>query len=387
MRHERQVELLQRVADSGEHFAGLHGPRSMVNPASAYTDPQRYADELRVLFREGPTLLGLSCEVAEPGGYLSTTVGGIPVLVVRQGDGSLRAMVNACRHRGAPLVSQRAGRVGRSLVCGYHGWTYDTVGALLARPLSAGAFDDVTIGCNLHPVAVAEEYGLIFVRAGSAAPIDVDEALGGAQDDLGSFRLDHYTHIETRTNEWNMNWKLVLDTFTESYHIRWLQKDSIAPAFNSDCVIFEPFGRNCVSIGLRADVLDELAKPPEQRSLLPYGTIQYFLVPNALVVHQLDHVELWRVEPLGVGRVRTSTSLFAPQPPTDKALRYWTRNLDLLLQVTGTEDFPTMEQIYATLASGALPEVVYGRIEPPLVHFHSALDEALANAGSTPWAR
>ena len=380
MRHERQVELLQRVADAGPHFAGLHGARSMVNPASAYTDPERFARELRVLFRDGPTLLGLSCEMAEPGSYLSTTLDGIPVVAIRQADGSLAAMVNACRHRGAPLVGERSGTVGRSLVCGYHGWTYDREGTLLARPLSAGAFDDVTLRCDLHRVAVAEKYGLIFIRAGSGEPIDVDDVLAGAEDDLGSFGLDGYTHVETRTNEWNMNWKLVLDTFTESYHIRWLHKDTIAPAFNSDCVIYEPFGRNCVSIGLRANVLDEVSKPKEDWSLIPYGTIQYFLVPNALVVYQLDHVEVWRLEPLDVGRVRTHTSIFAPEPPTERSLRYWTKNLDLLLQVTGTEDFPTMEKIFATLRSGALPELVYGRIEPPLVHFHSALDEALATA-------
>jgi len=371
---------LKRVGASGPHFAGLHAPQSRIQPASTYADPGRFADELRVLFRNGPTLLGLSCEMPEPGDYLSTVLDGIPIMAVRQADGSVRAMVNACRHRAAPLVTERAGNVGRSIVCGYHGWTYDTGGTLLARPLSAGAFDDVTITCDLHRVAVAEQYGLIFVRAGSDEPIDVDATLGGAQDDLGSFRLDTYTHIETRTNEWAMNWKLVLDTFTESYHIRWLHKNTIAPAFNSDCVIYDGFGRNCLSVGLRANVLDELAKPEDEWSLLPYGTIQYFLVPNALVVHQLDHVELWRLEPLGVGRVRTHTSIFAPEPPDERALRYWTKNLDLLLQVTGTEDFPTMERIQAALSSGAVPEVVYGRIEPPLIHFHRAVDEALAAA-------
>jgi nitrite reductase/ring-hydroxylating ferredoxin subunit len=320
--------------------------------------------------------------MTEPGSYLSTTLDGIPVVAVRQPDGTLRAMVNACRHRASPLVRDRTGKVGRSIVCNYHGWTYDTGGALLARPLSAGAFDDVTIECNLHRVAVAEKHGLIFVRAGSEEPIDVDDALGGAQDDLGAFGLDGYTHIETRVNEWNMNWKLVLDTFTESYHIRWLHRNTLAPMFNSDCVIYEGFGRNFLSVGLRANVLEEIAKPQDEWSLLPYGTIQYFLVPNALVVYQLDHVELWRVEPLEVGRVRTHTSIFAPEPPSEKALRYWTKNLDLLLKVTGTEDFPTMERIYATLASGAVPEVVYGRIEPPLVHFHTTLNETLAAAGT-----
>jgi hypothetical protein len=76
------------------------------------------------------------------------------------------------------------------------------------------------------------------------------------------------------------------------------------------------------------------------------------------------------------------TSIFAPQPPTESALRYWTKNLDLLLHVTGTEDFPTMERIYATLESGALPELVYGRIEPPLVHFHRALADVLTASSS-----
>ena len=46
--------------------------------------------------------------------------------------------------------------------------------------------------------------------------------------------------------------------------------------------------------------------------------------------------------------------------------------------MTGTEDFPLMEQIQANLDSGALPEVVYGRNEPPLVHFHRAVTAALA---------
>ena len=66
MRQARQVELLERVAASGAHLAGLHGEHSMVNPATAYTDPDRFATELRVLFRDGPTLLGLSCELPGP---------------------------------------------------------------------------------------------------------------------------------------------------------------------------------------------------------------------------------------------------------------------------------------------------------------------------------
>jgi phenylpropionate dioxygenase-like ring-hydroxylating dioxygenase large terminal subunit len=379
MRRERQIELLERVADAGPHLEGLHAPASMVNPASVYTDPERFAEELRVLFREGPVLFALSCELPHPGSYRAATFDGVPVVVVRQGDGTLRAMVNACRHRGAPLVAPGSdGDDLRAFSCPYHAWTYDLDGALRSRPMSAGAFDDIAIDCDLHQLAVAERHGMVFVRPGGSEPIDVDAHLGGAEDDLGSYGLDTYVAVDSRTATWRMNWKLVLDTFTESYHIRTLHRESLLPTFNPDCTLFEPFGRNLLSIGLRKDVFTEMDKPRDEWSLLPYATIQYFLVPNALLVHQIDHVELWRIEPLDVRTSRVTTTLFAPtEPQTEKARDYWTKNLDLLLHVTGTEDFPLMEQIQANLDSGALPEVVYGRNEPPLIYFHRAVGAAL----------
>lgn len=378
MRHERQLEVLDRIGAAGEGLVGLFGPSSWVNQAAAYTSPERLAQEVDVLFRRGPTYFGLSAELPEPGSYLSGTVGGVPVTVVRQRDGSLAGVVNACRHRAAPLYDER-GTVGKRVVCGYHAWSYELDGKLHSRPLSRGAFDDVSLPCDLHPVVVAEAHGLVFVRAEGDEPIDVDAVLAGAEDDLGAFDLGSYTHIESRANTWSMNWKLVLDTFCESYHIRTLHRDSIAPAFLSESTVFDAFGPNLVSIGLRKNVVEEFQKDRAERSLLPYGTMQYFLVPSGLVVHQLDHIETWRVEPVDVRTTRVVTSVFAPEPPaSERALGYWRKNLDLLLQVTGTEDFPLMERIQANLDSGRLPEVVYGRVEYPLVHLHRSIDELLA---------
>lgn len=379
MRQERQIELLERVAQAGPRLEGLQASASMVNAASVYTDPDRYAREQRLLFRPGPVFFGLSADLPEPGAYRSARFDGIPIVVVRQADGSVRALVNACRHRGAPLVDPESNGSGLSAFsCPYHAWTYELTGELRARPASAGAFDDVTMSCDLLTRPVAERYGMIFLRPEGDAPIDVDEVLAGAEDDLGSFGLDGYVHIDSRSNEWNMNWKLAFDTFTESYHIRTLHRDSIAPMFNSDGTIFDSFGRNVLSVGLRNSVVDELAKPRDEWSLIPYGTIQYFLLPNALVVHQLDHIEVWNIEPLDVGRTRMTTSIYAPsEPENERSRNYFVKNLDLLLQVTSTEDFPLMEEIHANLASGAIPELVYGRNEAPLIHFHRAITAAI----------
>ena len=98
-----------------------------------------------------------------------------------------------------------------------------------------------------------------------------------------------------------------------------------------------------------------------------------------MLCHQIDHVELWRVVPLAVDRTLVSTSLFAPSvPASEKERAYWVKNLDVLLTVTQTEDFPAMARIQKNLMSGAVPELVYGKMEPALVHFHAAIDAALA---------
>ena len=368
------------MANAGDHFVGLHADHSTTNLAEHYTDPGYFERERRALFRGGPVFFGLSVDIPHPGSYRAMRVDGLPIVVVRLSDGTLEAVVNACRHRGAPLVDpDSTGQDLRAFTCPYHAWTYSLSGELRARPASAGAFDDVAMNCDLWRRPVAEKHGLVFVRAEGEEPIDIDQELAGAEDDLAAFGLDQYVPIESRVNEWDMNWKLFFDTFSESYHIRTLHKDSIAPAFNSDCVIFEAFGRHLLSVGLRANIHDELAKPKEDWSLLPYGTIQYFLIPNGLVVHQLDHVEVWIVEPLAVDRTRTITTIYAPETPkSEKAHQYFVKNLDLLLEVTGTEDFPLMAQIQQSLAAGSLSELVYGRVEPPLIHFHQQVNAAVA---------
>lgn len=380
MRVSRQLELLDRLVGTNVEQPWNFAAASMRNPAAAYADADRFARELKVLFRDRPQFVGLTGECRQPGAFLAQNLGGVPIVVIRQADGSLRAMVNVCRHRGAALLEGRGNGGMRRIVCPYHGWTYDTDGALLNRPASAGGFDDLAATCDLrlHQRAVAEKYGMIFVHPGSEAGFDVDEVLCGAQDELADYGLADYVHVETRVNTWKMNWKLFLDTFTESYHIRWLHKNSIAPYFLCD-LIFDAFGPHPRTIGLRKDVVEQFkTKPREEWRLLPFSTTQYFLVPNGLLVYQLDHIEVWRVTPLDVGSCKVETSLFAPSAPTtDKARDYWRRNLDILLDVTGKEDFPLQERVQQNLASGALPEVVYGRIEPALVHLHASINAAV----------
>jgi phenylpropionate dioxygenase-like ring-hydroxylating dioxygenase large terminal subunit len=343
------------------------------------------------LFDQMPQLAALTCEVPVPGSFLTVTVGRVPIVLVRQATGELKAFVNGCRHRGATLFTSRSGDGLRKITCPYHAWTYGLDGCLRSFPGAEAGFDDIDKTTHgLHEVAVAEDHGLVFVKLDAVdsaeigeGPFSVDAALHGAQSELADFGLGGYTHVETRTHEWQMNWKLVMDTFTEPYHIPWLHKDSIAPFYLFDRWIHDTFGPHPRFIGTRKSVFDEFAKPSDDEwDLLPHGTIQYLLLPNAVLTHQIDHFELWRLVPLAVDRTRVVTSIYAPPGElTDKARAYFVKNLDLLLGVTNTEDFPAQEGVQRTLASGALREVVYGKMEPALVHYHSAINKLLADAG------
>jgi phenylpropionate dioxygenase-like ring-hydroxylating dioxygenase large terminal subunit len=385
MRHERQVELLKRLQDSGEQKPWPLAEASVRNAASVYTSPQRLESEQRVLFRGRPILVGLSCELRDPGSFLSLNAGGVPIVVVRQPDGSVCAMINVCRHRGAPVVGDQRGEGMSGLSCPYHGWKYGLDGCLVSRPGAGAAFEDLgTDGFGLLQVPVAEQYGLIYVHASTdAPPFTVDDALYGAQEELRDYHLEDYCHVDTRSQECNFNWKLVLDTFTESYHIPWVHPTTLAPDFLFDRMIVDTFGPIARPIGLRKSVMTEFQKPSEDDwELLQHGTTQYLLVPNAILVYQIDHVELWRMTPLAPDRTLVLTSVFSSKPPhSERSRNYFIKNLDIVLKVTGEEDFPLQERTQRGLEANAMPEVVYGRNEVALGHYHTAINRLLAEAG------
>src|ERR671919_198641 len=144
-------------------------------PADWYSDPAILRLEKERIFGRAWQYAGRADLVAEPGSYLTSFAGHIPVVVVRDRGETLRGLVNVCRHRGH-IVAEGAGRR-NALQCPYHAWTYDLDGTLRAAPRSERepGFDP---GCySLLPVSVATWGPLVFVNPDpDAAPLE--EALG-----------------------------------------------------------------------------------------------------------------------------------------------------------------------------------------------------------------
>ena len=70
-------------------------------------------------------------EIPNTGDYQILEIGEDAIIVVRSEDGSIRAMHNICRHRGARVCEERSGSR-KTYVCPYHGWVYNTDGSLKA---------------------------------------------------------------------------------------------------------------------------------------------------------------------------------------------------------------------------------------------------------------
>ena len=91
------------------------------------------------------------------------------VIIVRDNEGAINALVNVCRHRGSRVCLQSKGRSKR-LACRYHGWVYDLDGALIAARQMDAAVAVVPDVAALHAVVgPVPNPDAVVARVGNAA--------------------------------------------------------------------------------------------------------------------------------------------------------------------------------------------------------------------------
>lgn len=103
-----------------------------------YVEPALFDLEMERLWANTWIYVGHASQIPLPGDYLTTDIACQPVILVRDGDASIKVLLNRCAHKGARLVSAPTGNVGKHFRCPYHAWTYRTDGALVGMPLPGG---------------------------------------------------------------------------------------------------------------------------------------------------------------------------------------------------------------------------------------------------------
>eukprot|EP01035_Chromulina_nebulosa_P041379 gene41379-55971_t len=103
-----------------------------------YTSQELFELEQEHFFANTWNYVGHESQLPKPGDWISNEIAGRPLIIVRHSDGSVRAMINRCAHKGSRLVNGPCGNTGKFFRCPYHAWTFKTDGAPLAIPLKTG---------------------------------------------------------------------------------------------------------------------------------------------------------------------------------------------------------------------------------------------------------
>jgi phenylpropionate dioxygenase-like ring-hydroxylating dioxygenase large terminal subunit len=382
MDHATQIDLVGRVIEMNAQRTTTLAPAPLPIPSTNYTSAEHHARECAQVFRGRPVFACLSADIPTPGDVITFDSGGVPVVVVRAEDGQVRAYVNACRHRGAAVARGR-GHVARSFTCGFHGWVYDTAdGHLVGQPRSCAGFDSLDPSClGLRPLAAAEGRGLVVVRPGGDEPIDVDDWLCGLGPELGARHYGALTAYRQQASTWQCNWKLLLDTFLESYHVFTLHRESLGSFYLGIASPFDAFGPHNRIVVPQTTILQQAERPREEWELLPYAVLQYFLAPNVIISNLYGYVMTWRFVADAADRTTVEHSLYTTEPvETDEGRQHFDTRFEAARSVTGDEDFPESERIHRNLASGLVDHTNAGRNEPGIIHFHDMLRAQLAVA-------
>jgi len=101
-------------------------------PAAWYSDAAQAEREQRAIFRTQWQIGALRAEVAEAGAYVTVEIGGVPVVITRDNDNNLNALLNVCPHR-AMILASGSGNA-KLLQCPNHAWTFGLDGRFRNAP-------------------------------------------------------------------------------------------------------------------------------------------------------------------------------------------------------------------------------------------------------------
>jgi carnitine monooxygenase subunit len=151
----------------------------------------------------------------------------MPIALVRDRSGRLRAFYNVCKHRAHELLSG-SGTTG-TIVCPYHAWVYDLDGTLRGARRTDRLPDFDKTGIRLDRIAVEEFAGFVYVNLDPGAVPLAEQAPDLAAEiafwapDVAGLTLARRLTYDVRSN-----WKNVIDNFLECYHCHIAHREFVA---------------------------------------------------------------------------------------------------------------------------------------------------------------
>lgn len=278
-------------------------------PGTAYTDPELFAAEQRRIFEAMWFCAIRSDEIGKAGDFRTIQVGTESIIVSRSRGGEARAFFNVCRHRGMRVCLESEGSV-RKFQCGYHAWTYNLDGTLIAAPNLTSMPDVDRDAYGLQKVSVREWLGYIWVCLAEEPPSfeatvlsEVSTRLGEVEN-LDAYGVEGLALGKRITYDVKANWKLIIENFMECYHCATIHPEltAVLPEF-ADGVAAQALVNHGADFGedIEGFTVDGSAGVSRLPSIAPGQDRKYYAItvrPQVFVNMVPDHVILHRMFPV-----------------------------------------------------------------------------------------
>lgn len=203
--------------------AGIDGIRRPL-PARFYYDEEIYAYEVEHILKKNWLCVGRWDQVENPGDYFTVNMWGGSIVIARDNEGGLHAMVNVCQHRYSQVVEDGSGN-SKLFTCPYHNWTYNLDGSLRGVSLEELPGLDKK-NCSMPKLRIEEWQGFVFINFDlDAKPLAPQVA--AVDPHLEEFKVFEYRERNAVHYDAKWNWKFSFETGYEGYHHCGLHRERI----------------------------------------------------------------------------------------------------------------------------------------------------------------
>lgn len=278
-------------------------------PKDFYLDPTQFETARERIFARSWQWLGDTGDVSAPGSLAPRVLlPGLldePLLLARDGAGTLRCLSNVCTHRGNLLVHGPC-RGAQQIRCGYHARRFDLDGRLRFMPGFEGARDFPTPADDLAQVAFEQLGPLAFAALAPAAPF-ADFVGPMLSQDGGALAPEALAADPSRSRdyEFDAHWALYVENYLEGLHIPFVHP-GLARALEPSGYHYQLYRHAVLQTATARDgeaAFD--ARPSNAVASSPRIAARYWWVfPNLMFNFYPWGLSLNVVEPLGPARTR-----------------------------------------------------------------------------------
>ena len=105
-----------------------------------FCNQEIYDQEMEQVFARSWLFVGHESQIPNVGDFMRSRMGEEQVIVTRDKDHQIHVLLNSCRHRGNMVCRYDEGNA-LAFTCSFHGWVYDTSGAIVGLPFNDGGYD------------------------------------------------------------------------------------------------------------------------------------------------------------------------------------------------------------------------------------------------------